>query len=68
MHADPHGSGRGWPDRLIPMTAASLGSLRRERQVDHGNGEREKRDDREEEEKGQEGKDARGRTPHPTCR
>ena len=51
MHADPRGSGRGRPDRLILMTAAALGGLRRERWVDHGNGEREERDEREEEER-----------------
>ena len=68
MHADPQGSSRGRPYRLITMMAAPLGGLRRGRRVDHGNGEREERDDREEEEKRQEGEDARGRAPHPTCR
>ena len=61
MHADPRGSGRGWPDRLILMMAAPLGGLRRGRWVDHGNGERGERDGREEEEKRQEGEDAHGR-------
>ena len=62
--ADPSRSGRGQPDRLIPMAVAPWEvSGRRSLAMAAGR----ERDERWEEEK-QEGEDARGRPPHPTCR
>ena len=62
--ADPSRSGRGQPNRLIPMAAAPWEASGRRRLTMAAGRER---DERREEEK-QEGEDVRGRAPHPTCR